>query len=329
VGCAGAPPTAPIDAGVPLAWSAAVDGDLELFVRLPGAAPRRFGGPGPDYAAPSGPAAAWIHADADGGEQLWTWAGAGEPALRFAAPRVRAPRWAPDGSALAWESDADAAFRDIWAALADGAPRRLSRSALGCFDPAPGPGGAWAVAPCSGADLDLHVVDGEDRPPRRLLARPGEDLAPALRPDGLEVAFFAGGGDALEVHLVGVDGQGHRTLWAPPPAAGRPAEEPAPEQGLWWSPGGELLAFTVRAVDGAPSVRVIAAATGAERLRAPGELPGWGAGGELIYTGDDADGSGVFALDLAGGGPRRAAPVGAWLGRGLQIGGSAYSGSGR
>ena len=71
-------------------------------------------------------------------QQLWLVPldGGAERALSDPAPVVRSPAWAPDGSAVVYESALDG-FRDLYRADRAGRTTRLSTSAAGCFEPAP------------------------------------------------------------------------------------------------------------------------------------------------------------------------------------------------
>lgn len=78
--------------------------------------------PAPTAAQPSQPAsAAWIAFQGGGGTvELVHPDGTGRRALDLRGPSPRHPDWAPDGSSIAYESDADDGTSDVWVATVDG-----------------------------------------------------------------------------------------------------------------------------------------------------------------------------------------------------------------
>lgn len=244
-------------------------------------------------------------------EQLW-WQpldGGAPVALSAPAAKVRGPAWAGP-AAVVYASDAQS-FSDLYRAAPGQDPVRLTASPHGCFEPSVGAG--LVVHTCSGAtDPELWVVSLAGGDHRQLLARPGEDLAPAVSPDGRQVAFLGGGDGRLALWTVGIDGTGARRRWQSPVEG----ERVVPSQGLAWAPGGGRLALVVRDGDGAPGIRVVDLAKDAVVLSIPGEFPAWTGDGRLTFTHEDGGGLGVFRLDDPGGAVRLTAP-GGWLGRPL------------
>ena len=293
--------------------------DLEVFARQGGVIRQLTRREGADFAgppAPQGDALVVIHSAQDGDllrQQLWLHPldGSGPVALSEVAPLVRNPRWAPTGDAVVYESSRDS-FRDLYRATRDGAVTRLSRAPHGCFEPAPIGDGESVIAPCSGNDVDLYRLSDGAVPVGPLLARAGEDGAPALSPDGATVAFLAAEGPRVELHSLHLTTLQHRRVWAPDET-----HRLVPDQGLVWSPDGAHLAAVTRSEDGDAAVVVIDADTGAVVTKSAGDLPAFDAGGALLVTHEDTDGQGIFHVDLATGARTRVAPPGAWLGRPL------------
>ncbi len=306
-----------VDPGPDLAWSALVGDDLEVFVRKGGAVSRLSRRAGADFAGPLSPqrdALLVIHSDDETGMRLWLHPLDGSAAhpLSSLAPLIRNPRWSPEGDAVVYESS-EASFRDIYRSDRAGHATRLSAAPHGCFEPAPLPGGAGAIAACSGDDVDLYRLTGAEDPRLALLVRAGEDGAPALSPDGRQLAFLAAEGPVLAVHLFDLQANSHRRLWAPDD----PGRLIVADQGLAWSPSGRRLALVTRAEGSGPQVHAVEVETGRVLTRLPGDLPSWGPDGSLFVTHEDEVGQGVFVLPAEGGGLRRVAPVGSWLGRPL------------
>lgn len=302
-----------------LAWSQAFGDDLDVVVRR-GGETRRLRQPGTqDFAGPVSPQGDALvvvrsaRESADPTQQLWLVPldGGAERALSAPAPVVRSPAWAPDGSAVVYESALDG-FRDLYRADRAGRTTRLSTSAAGCFEPAPLGDGRTVIAPCSGRDVELYRLSGGP-PDTPLRSRSGSDGAPALAPDGRRVAFLASDGPRWSVQQLDLDTGDLRPIWAPDP--GGPTL--VPEQGLRWSPDGAALLAVSRGTDGAPTVLVLDPSTRRIRARVPGELPEWAPDGGVFVTHTDASGQGVFHAPVGGAPARRVAPPGAWLGRPL------------
>ena len=307
-----------LEPSVDLVWSAPAGDGLGVFVRQ-GGQTRHLPVRGYDaYVGPVSPAGdAVVVVSVGPGEaslqQLWLHPlrGGAPTALSAPARQVRNPRWAPDGSAVVYESSVDG-FRDIYRASRQGAVTRLSRSRHGCFEPTPLGDGTRAIASCSGGEVELFWVEGDQLPPRRLLARPGEDGPAALSPDGATLAWLAEYSGSRSVRTLALDTGEHEVVWRPGPTDGAIA----PSAGLSWAPDGRSLAVVAVGTQG-PQVVVVHLHADMPPTRIPGDLPAWRPQGGLLVSGSDSVGEGLFLSEPVGTPPRRVSPAGAWLGRPL------------
>jgi Lysyl oxidase/WD40-like Beta Propeller Repeat len=141
-----------------------------------------------------------------------------------------------------------------------------------------------------GGDLWAVLPDGSSS--RRLTATAAAESAPALSPDGTQIAFASDASGEREIHVMRADGtQMRRRTYN----AARDDTEPA------WSPDGRRLAWSsqgdvyVMNADGSQKAPV--AATAAEELE-----PAWSPNGrELVYSA----GGDLFITPAAGGAPRQ------------------------
>lgn len=113
---------------------------------------------------------------------------------------------------------------------------------------------------------------------------PAADLAPAVLPDGKQVAFVSTRGGQARVYVVGIDGRRLRTL-SPPLGRVGPDDGLAPV--LAWSPDNRTLAVEL-SVGGAPSTLYLARSSGGWRAVArnvSGLAPAWSADGRRVAYG--------------------------------------------
>ncbi|MGE5690682.1 MAG: lysyl oxidase family protein [Pseudomonadota bacterium] len=206
-------------------------------------------------------------------------AAAPDGSARAVLARGADPAVAPDGARVAF-------VRGGETFVLDGATRRTTRARRG-IEPAYSPDGKLAVvvdgrisvdgaAPLAegrspawtpdGRSLvfssnregswDLWRVDAAGGDPLRLTSDPGDELAPAVSPDGSRIAYATGRGIAV------LDATGTRPLELPLQAPGAPA----------WSPDGSRLVVEAGGFAGTTLVTVDLATLAVSPLR--GSLPG-------------------------------------------------------
>jgi len=201
--------------------------------------------------------------------------------------------WAPDGRMVIFSVYSRALSRYLWRADADGRrpPERLDAAGLGARQPAVVPSRNRLVFASAREDSDIYQIDGLSAP-RPVLVSSFADIAPALSPDGRQIAFSSSrSGDAQEIWVAGADGSNPHRL-----THGLAGWQSTPS----WAPDNRVLAFnsgysiwTVD-VDGA-NLRHISG-TGTYRN------PTWSRDGRWIYVGkDDAGGQQIRRIRLDNG----------------------------
>jgi TolB protein len=163
-------------------------------------------------------------ANADGRGQRWLTLSA----LPFSLA------WSPDGRKIAFESDRDGGFPEIYVVNADGsAPRNLTHNPAYDGAPARSPDGRRIVF---GRGRDIYAMNTDGRAQRRLTHTPDAiEHGYAWSPDGERIAFARGGPDVkADVYVMNVDGSGQRRLTHNAAVDNAPA----------WSPDGQTIAFT-------------------------------------------------------------------------------------
>ena len=270
-------------------------------------------------------------------EQIWLASsdGKSERQVTFADQSSSAPRWSPDGRAIAFVSKRGDKYANVWILPADGGEAwRLTDSRSDASQPAWSPDGRWIayLAPEPDPDKDRRerdkdderVVGSDERPQRLwLVALPVQpdgrrEARQLLRatgsideldwsPDGKTIAFShrpspaADGWPSSDISLVDV-ATGNIT-----PLASTGAAETEPS----YSPDGKWIVYVV--TDDPPRwahrrwIRIVPAGGGASRdlAHTPDEDPditGWSADGATLYL---TEAKGVYdllyALDVSTG----------------------------
>lgn len=156
--------------------------------------------------------------------------------------QLRNPSFAPDGSWLVFESNAES-FRDLYRLeLASGALLRLTNDANGNFEPAVSPDGQRiAFVSSRDGNAEIYVMSADGGDPRRLTSSPGDDSAPRWSPEGRTIAFTSGRDRArgIDVFVMDAEGGGQRAL----------VDDPTRTRSILardvaFSPDGRQLAFT-------------------------------------------------------------------------------------
>ncbi|MEM6326241.1 MAG: winged helix-turn-helix domain-containing protein [Bacteroidota bacterium] len=151
----------------------------------------------------------------------------------------------------------------------------------------------WALSQRSASPASVFA------PPEPFTSYPGQEVEPAVSPEGARVAFAWDGGD----------GEGYDIYVKQPSReeALRLTDHPAPEGSPAWSPDGSEIAF-VR-YDETPGIYIVPSLGGSARRVHPVELPAyvhaldWSPDGStLVFTQASEDGrQHIAALDLASG----------------------------
>ena len=199
---------------------------------------------------------------------------------------LRNPSWAPDGSFIVFESNAES-FRDLYRYdFAGASTLRLTDNAEGNFEPAVSPDGqSIAFVSSRDGDAEIYVMSADGGSPRRLTTSPGDDTAPQWSPKGDELAFVSARerGRGIDV-FVRAMGEGSSAKASPLVAA---REAPILARDLAWSPTGSKLAFTeLSPKAGEAAVVVVDRATGARvvetALAGVEEQPAWSPDGTQV-----------------------------------------------
>ncbi|EPX59664.1 tolB protein precursor, periplasmic protein [Cystobacter fuscus DSM 2262] len=178
-------------------------------------------------------------------EQLWLVPLDGGPRVKVTEPRGRArnPSWAPDGSWLVAESDAQG-FSDVvrQAPRADAEVLGLATAREGNFEPSVSPDGSRVVFVSSReGDPELYVMKADGTDVRRLTHFPREDVAPRWSPDGQWISFLSDRDGRTRLYVMKADG----TELRPVSASATVGDEREPA----WSPDGRRLAFVAASKD--------------------------------------------------------------------------------
>jgi Tol biopolymer transport system component len=157
------------------------------------------------------------------------------------------PTWSPDGMKIAYTSNAEDVFQDIWVMDADGTDQtRLTVNEA--FDAFPewSPDGS-KIAFTSDRDEvdDIWVMDADGSDPLRLTSGQGIDERPDWSPDGTRIVFSRGG----NIWTMNADGTELRRL------TDTRRRETAPA----FSPNGHRITFNLIAGDGRIGVWVMRA----------------------------------------------------------------------
>jgi TolB protein len=148
------------------------------------------------------------------------------------------PSWSPDGTKIAYTSDAADPFQDIWVMDADGNNQTRLTLTAG-FDAFPewSPGGTEIAFTSDRAALDdIWVMDADGSNPTRLTTGPKVDERPDWSPSGGRIVFSRGG-NIWKMHA---DGSNEVRLTSDTRIEFAPA----------YSPNGKRIAFTRQTWDG-------------------------------------------------------------------------------
>ncbi|PKO20486.1 MAG: hypothetical protein CVU38_19830, partial [Chloroflexi bacterium HGW-Chloroflexi-1] len=207
------------------------------------------------------------------------------------------PSWSPDASQIAFSSDRDGDYSEIYVMKADGTSQvRLTESYMSDYFPDWSPDGQQIAFESDRGEpgylnFDIYVMNADHpAPPLNLTRHPAEDRWPSWSPDGSRIAFASDRDGDFEIYMMNANGEGLVRL----------TENTANDVWPAWSPDGRRIAF-VSDRDGNTEIYVMNAdGTGQVNLtRNPSEdgFPTWSPDGRRIAF--DTNRTGNFEIYLA------------------------------
>jgi len=173
-----------------------------------------------------------------GNGELYRVPVAGGPALRLtnSAAHETQPRYSPDGTRIAYTSDAGGATR-VWTATSEASQPSRAAPGLGLGgsvegSPSWSPQGDRLVFMSTAAGVaDLYIVQLQSGAAQPLVSSPDPDVEPAWSPDGTQVAFASARGGQTDLYRVRLSDQTVTRLTDRAGIDGEPA----------WLPDGRLV----------------------------------------------------------------------------------------
>lgn len=144
------------------------------------------------------------------------------------------PTLSPDGSTLAFGSDASGSMHIYLAGADASSPQQVTEENSGNSGPDWSPDGSqiiYSTQPDGNWDIWIMNADGSDRRP--LIEGPDDELAGVWSPDGTQIAFHSNREGTRDVFLYDVTGGDITQLTSGPKDDGYPT----------WSPDGDYIAF--------------------------------------------------------------------------------------
>ncbi|MCP3099052.1 tolB protein precursor protein [Myxococcus sp. K15C18031901] len=230
----------------------------------------------------------------------------GGDALPLHAPRARSRNasWAPDGSWLVAESDAQG-FSDLvrLEPKAGGAEVRLTQVPQGCFEPAVSPDGQSLAYVCSReGDPEVYVAKADGSQERRITTFHKEDRSPQWSPDGTWLLFVSDREGPDRLFLVRPDGSDVRGVSAHAFAG--------EEREGTFSPDGQRLAYVSRSEDGRSRIWSVPVEGGSPVALTDGshrdDMPAWSPDGKyLAFVSEREDDVDLYLMRADGSGQTR------------------------
>ncbi|MGH7577639.1 MAG: hypothetical protein ACREM1_21265 [Longimicrobiales bacterium] len=228
-----------------------------------------------------------VDSDGEGLQRLW------------GAPQVYSPAWSPAGDRLAFATFGGDSWELIEREMSSGSMNRLISGSL-VQTPVYSPAGdlifaLWVEAQRN-AGLELHRWDGSRA--HRLTSTTGDNLSPAVAPDGGRIAFHSSRLGRQHIFVMPADG-GDAVLISP---LGDQAQFFAPA----WSPTGTDVVFHGQSRGGFHLMLADAARPGRRitQLTSQGnnQDPSWAPDGRhIVFTGVGAGGDGLYVIDIVTG----------------------------
>ncbi|HEX5950102.1 MAG TPA: hypothetical protein VFZ96_03795, partial [Actinomycetota bacterium] len=192
-----------------------------------------------------------------------------------------APAWSPDGTTIAFASDRDGGFPEIYLINVDGTGlTRLTSNGLIDGRPSWSPDGTRIAVErcCADGTSEIYVIDLATRLETNLTATTGvQEFDPAFSPTGSRIAYvgFEVGDPNIDIWAMDADGGGQTRLTTHEAPDLSPSWQPLPECTITGTPGDDVLVGT----DGDD---VICALEGNDSVVG-------GLGNDLIFGGSNGD----------------------------------------
>jgi hypothetical protein len=123
------------------------------------------------------------------------------------------PAWSPDGTRIAYTSNASGSDQIYSLNAAGGSPTQLTAKGSHNWGAVWSPNGSQiAFASSRDSSLDIYVITPDGRSEARLVDTPNDDYAPAWSPDGRQIAFVTWHDGTADIFLMNADGGGVRNL---------------------------------------------------------------------------------------------------------------------
>ena len=243
--------------------------------------------------SPDGMSIAYLHYDNDRWAHVYVRDADGTNARQVTNERVvagepersvKALKWSPDGSQVAYRASVERRFGDIFVIDADGTDRvqltHDARQKTGLSWSADGSELLFAVNPGS----DIYVINEDGTGKIRLTDYFGDDTHPTWSPDGTKIVYVTGDGDT-EIALMNADGTNPAQL----------TDNDADDTHPTWSPDGTKIVYvTDDGGDGDTEIALMNA-DGANPAQltdndADDTHPKWSPDGtKIVYVTDDGD----------------------------------------
>jgi len=182
-----------------------------------------------------------VKADGSGREQLTT---------QSAGSADRAPVWSPDGTRIAFVSDRDGGFTELYLMNADGSGvTRITSNAFVDGNPSWAPDGTRLVSErcCKNGTSDVFTIDVTTRVETNLTASTAhQDFDPAWSPDGTRIAYvsFEVGQGNIDIWVMNADGSNQVRLTQETSPDTSPDWQPLPVCTISGSEAGDVLVGT-------------------------------------------------------------------------------------
>lgn len=202
------------------------------------------------------------------------------------------PRWAPDGSRLAYTSLGGGRLHVRLIDVATGDNRPLLEDGSITFAPAFSADGNQIVfSTAFTGNTDLQLMELATGAVRRLTNVPGIDTSASFSPDGRQIVFESDRSGSQQIYVMNADGSDQRRISFGGGAYASPR----------WSPDGEHIAFT-KIAGPVRRVGIIRPDGTGERILTAGvadEAPSWAPGGQHLLFQSRNPATGRTALFIA------------------------------